>query len=159
MLFASLDAHTPVDYVIFPSVALSKVAVTVNDKTHKSPQIWRTRLSFMYTYHCWAAFPQLIILEDISCTAIIQSVLCHPFVSSIPSLGRYTCYSCVTTKFYLKPLIKVIFKSRPPSPRPGISCQMQPCLRSGVFVVKWRWSGYPGIMDRSIFHTKRCRTA
>ena len=39
MLFASLDAHTPVDYVIFPSVALSKVAVTVNDKTHKSPQI------------------------------------------------------------------------------------------------------------------------
>ena len=39
MLFASLDAPTPVDYVIFPSVALSKVAVTVNDKTHKSPQI------------------------------------------------------------------------------------------------------------------------
>ena len=39
MLFASLDAYTPVDYVIFPSVALSKIAVTVNDKTHKSPQI------------------------------------------------------------------------------------------------------------------------
>ena len=39
MLFASLDAHTPVDYVIFPSVALSKAAVIVNDKTPKSPQI------------------------------------------------------------------------------------------------------------------------
>ena len=39
MLFASLDAQTPVDYAMFPSVALSKIAVTVNDKTHESPQI------------------------------------------------------------------------------------------------------------------------
>ena len=39
MLFASLDAHTLVDYAMFASVALSKIAVTVNEKPtshHKS---------------------------------------------------------------------------------------------------------------------------